>query len=130
MRIISLEHPRSSLMRVVSTVERGIGCDAHNMLWAMSLISGRQVRRTVITEAQKRIGSLSNSSRESHPTRCGDCAAHALSRVVFPLPAEEEINSNLCLSTTSNSFSRSSRLTNAEGSLGRVYLVPKSDTWP
>ena len=64
---------------------------------------GRQVRSAAMTEAQKRIGSLSSSSRESQATSCSsppallplacgfeDAAIHAESSVVFPLPAEAE----------------------------------------
>jgi len=56
-------------------------------------------------EAQKRIGSLSNASRESQATsgsslsalstpRCEEDAAHAESSVVFPLPAGAETSVN------------------------------------
>ena len=65
-----------------------------------------------MTEDQKRIGSLSNASRESQVTACSvplrstpcalpspagglqDAATHAESSVVFPLPAEAETSVN------------------------------------
>src|SRR2546425_9985372 len=68
----------------------------------------RHGRSGAMTEAQKRVGSLSNASRESQaracsasrrsascallPLACGmpDAAAQAESSVVFPLPAEAE----------------------------------------
>src|SRR6266567_230280 len=103
MRVSALPSPRSSLSRAVRMVERGGDWGVWSMARAVSPIVGRQVRNAAITEAQKRIGSLSRASSESQakadltpctvPSRaCGfeDAATHADSSVVLPLPAEAE----------------------------------------
>ena len=76
----------------------GASCEC-SMARAVFPTLGRQVRSAAMTDAQKRIGSLSNASSESQ-ARAGSRSAawlsrssreeatHAERRVVFPLPAE------------------------------------------
>jgi hypothetical protein len=89
-------------------VERGGDSDECNMADARCPHCGKHVCSAAMTEAQKRVGSLSRESRESQAIRdaaplrfpssfvsillcaCEERAAHAESSVVFPLPAEAE----------------------------------------
>src|SRR6266516_8228038 len=97
-----------------------------------------------MTEDQKRIGSLSNVSRESQGTAgsaplrstpCAlsslagglqDAAAHAESSVVFPLPAEAETSVNGYARTASSSLSKRSRSTSEIGRRGGESLAESS----
>src|SRR5216683_8443333 len=108
MRMMSPEPCTSSLSKAVRMVESGGDWGECSKARAVCPILGRQVRSAAMTEAQKRIGSLSNASRESQVTACSaplhsalcalpllacglqDAATHAESSVVFPLPAEAE----------------------------------------
>src|SRR5258708_24732603 len=101
MRMSSLRACPSSLSRFVRMVESGGAPCECSMARAVLPTLGRQVRNAAMTEAQKRIGSLSNASSESQ-ARAGsrpadqglspgrEEAAHAERSVVFPLPAEAE----------------------------------------
>src|SRR6266700_5970984 len=103
MRMISLPTCPISLSRFVRMVERGGDWGECSMAKVPCPILGSQVRSAAMTEAQKRIGLLSNASRESQARtgsgpaalfltiRCEEApAAHAESSVVLPLPAEAE----------------------------------------
>ena len=99
----SLSTCTSSWSRAVRMVESGGDWGECSMASASSPSVGKPVRRAAMTEAQKRIGSLSNASRESQatggssppvlpltPHRAEEAATHAERSVVFPLPAEAE----------------------------------------
>src|SRR5581483_2565605 len=108
MRMISQASSRISLSRAIRMVERGGDSGERSMAEAPCPRFGRQVRRAAMTDIQKRLGSLSRSSRESQATTglapfCSisplaprrslddeESAVHAESRVVLPLPAEAE----------------------------------------
>src|SRR5947208_1707096 len=99
MRMISPEPYMISLSRDVRMVKRGGDCGECSKVRAVCPRLGIYVRSAAMIEAQKRIGSLSNASRESQVIACSvsslaeglfDEAAHAESSVVFPLPAEAE----------------------------------------
>src|SRR6266699_2756985 len=97
-----------SCRRVIRMVERGGDSDECSMANALCPTFGRQVRSAAMTEAQKRIGSLSRESRESQATMgsaplrsapsivsrlswgCEERVAHADSNAVLQLPAEAE----------------------------------------
>src|SRR5258708_8063719 len=101
MRMSCLDTCSSSLRRLVRMVESGGASCECSRARAVFPTLGRQVRSAAMTEAQKRIGSLSNASSESQ-ARAGsrpadqglspgrEEAAHAERSVVFPLPAEAE----------------------------------------
>src|SRR5581483_8280262 len=120
-------------MRDDSTVENGGGCAADSIARARSAISERRFplcRRAAMTEAQKRVDSLSSSSRESQATWYGDCAAHAESSVVFPEPAGAEHSSKRCSRMASRTLCNRSRRTCVEGGWGSVYFASSSSRSP
>lgn len=145
--MMSPEPCTSSLSRVVKMVESGGVSGECSKARAVCPILGRQVRRAAMTEAQKRIGSLSNVSRESQATACSahsalpllacgsqEAAAHAESSVVFPLPAEAETSVNGYARTASRCvFKRDFSIALARLStklLDEQIAYPKADIAP
>src|SRR5579875_1740139 len=129
MSINSWEHCARPWMSVVRIVESGGGCASDSIARARSPAwerSGQRRTSVVMTEVQKRVGSLSDASRESQATEWGDCLAHWLNRVVLPLPAEAHTNPTWCSRTVSRARCNRSRFTRMEGRRGEVALVTKS----
>src|SRR5947209_13531126 len=136
MRMSSLSASNSSVSRAVKIVEGGGKGGVCNIERVVSPILGRQARNAAITEVQKRMGSLSSSSRDSQAKdglasrgipspACGlkNAAAHVESRVVLPLPAEAEMSVKGWERTASNSLSKRERSTREAGRRGGESLV-------
>src|SRR5512147_2716166 len=86
-------------------------------------ISGQRLRRAVIIEIQKRVGSLSNTSRESQATDWRCLCAHAERSVVFPHLADAESKVSGREKVVSRAERRRSRTTSVAGKCGGVSLV-------
>src|SRR5215469_7537853 len=126
-----------SLSRCVKMVESGGASCECSMARAVFPTLGRQVRSAAMTEAQKRIGSLSNASSESQAragsrpaarslSSCREEAAHAERRVVFPLPAEAETSVKGWVQIASSSLSKRERSTRESGGRGGASLLESS----
>src|SRR5262249_39287673 len=72
---------------------------------------------------QKRVGSLSPSSRETHATQRGLCGIQALSSVVLPKPAGAEMSVSRRVTPAFKRSSKRGRGTNCEQAGGRDNLV-------
>src|SRR5258708_272889 len=89
-----------------------------------------QRRRAAISETQKRVGLLSNSSSESQATCAGCRRAQTESSVVLPKPAGAASRVSGVKSAPSSATSKRSRSTNACGRRGGASLLESSNGCP